>query len=215
MTNSPAVVAAGVAAVAIGPQGTLTLEDGSPSQRPTDMVPVATAAPVKMEATMNLGSLIPWRDKSRVDVPRDDLYDPFVQFRREVDRMFDDFFGAERMQAWNGWETVSPRIDLTDSNEELVVSAEIPGLDEKDFELTLAGDLLTIKGEKKVDHEERNGNRQYVERRYGSFSRSVRLPFEAADQNVEAKYDKGVLMIRVPKPSEIQQRIRRIEVKAA
>jgi HSP20 family protein len=130
--------------------------------------------------------------------------------------MFDDFFngGPFGFRPWSA-ASVSPTIDVSDGENELVVTAELPGLDEKDFEVTLAGDVLTIKGEKKVENENRNGNTYYVERRFGSFSRSVQLPFEAGDQQVEAKYDKGVLTIRVPKPAEVQRQVRRIEVKGA
>src|SRR5690606_31305227 len=98
---------------------------------------------------------------------------------------------------------------------ELVITAEMPGLEEKDLDVSLTGDLLTIKGEKKAEHEERNGGAYYVERRFGSFSRSVRLPFQVDDQDVEAKYDKGVLTIRIPKPLEMQKAVRRIPVKVA
>jgi HSP20 family protein len=166
---------------------------------------------------MNLGSLIPWRDKTQVDAQTDTYSDPFTSFRREVDRMFDDFFrsAGQGLQPWNaGWQTMAPRIDISDADKELLITAEMPGLDEKDFEVTLAGDLLTIKGEKKTENENRNGNAYYVERRFGSFSRSVRLPFEAGDEQVEANYDRGVLTVRVPKPAEAQRHVRRIEVKA-
>jgi HSP20 family protein len=166
---------------------------------------------------MNLGSLIPWRDKTQLDAHPETYSDPFTSFRREVDRMFDDFFrsAGQGLQPWNaGWPAMAPRIDISDSDKELVVTAEMPGLDEKDFEVTLAGDLLTIKGEKKTENENRNGNAYYVERRFGSFSRSVRLPFEAGDEQVQANYDRGVLTVRVPKPAEAQRHVRRIEVKA-
>jgi HSP20 family protein len=91
----------------------------------------------------------------------------------------------------------------------------LPGVDEKDVSVTLANGLLTIKGEKKSEHEEKNSDATYVERRYGSFSRTVRLPFEVGNEKVDAKYDKGVLTVRVPKPAEVQKAVRRIEVKAA
>jgi HSP20 family protein len=106
-------------------------------------------------------------------------------------------------------------MDLAENDKEVVITAELPGLDEKDFEVTVAGDLLTIKGEKRSDHEQRNGSSYYAERRYGSFSRSVRLPFEVQGEAVEARYDKGVLTVRLPKPAELQRPVRRIEVKRA
>ena len=109
---------------------------------------------------------------------------------------------------------VSPAIDVTDTEKEIVVTAELPLLDEKDFEVTLAGDILTIKGEKKIEHENRSGEYQ-LERRFGSFSRSLRLPYDETDEQIEARYDKGVLTIHLPKPPEAQRQVRRIEVNAA
>jgi HSP20 family protein len=168
---------------------------------------------------MDLKSLVPWRNSSKSNLPstREDYFDPFVTFRREMDRMFDDFFtgfgGGRSLQASGGWPAVTPVVDVTETDKEIVVAAELPGLDEKDFEVTLAGDLLTIKGEKKSEHEQKDGDAHYVERRYGSFARTVRLPFEVGNEKVDAKYDKGVLTVRVPKPADAQKAARRIEVK--
>lgn len=166
---------------------------------------------------MNLAALIPWRDKSHLPATREDLEDPFARFRREIGRMFDDFFGSRQlgMRAWSPGSQggISPNIDVADAEKELVITAELPGLDEKDFEVTLAGDVLTIKGEKKLENENRKGDTYYVERRFGSFSRSLRLPFEAGEEEIDAKYDGGVLTIRVPKPAGLQRQVRRIEVK--
>ena len=168
---------------------------------------------------MDLKSLVPWRNnKSNVPATREDYFDPFVTFRREMDRMFEDFFtgvgGDRALQSATGWSAVAPTIDVAESDREVVVTAELPGLNDKDFEVTLAGDLLTIKGEKKSEHEEKNGDATYMERRFGSFARTLRLPFEIGNEKIDAKYDKGVLTVRVPKPAEVQKRVRRIEVKA-
>jgi HSP20 family protein len=107
----------------------------------------------------------------------------------------------------------TPNLGLTENEKEIVVSAEMPGLDDKDFEVTISGDLLTVKGEKKAEHEHRNGDAYDMERRFGSFSRSVRLPFEVNDEKVDASYEKGALTIRVPKPADMQRQARRIEVR--
>jgi len=166
---------------------------------------------------MNLRALAPWRNepKSQVTGAREDSLDPFVVFRREIDRMFDGFFDAygRTGDAPSNWSSLTPTMDLVENEKDIVISAELPGLDEKDFEVTVAGDLLTLKGEKKSRQEERKGDSTYTERRYGSFSRSVRLPFEVKDEAVEASYDKGVLTVRVPKPAGLQPAVRRIEVK--
>jgi HSP20 family protein len=167
---------------------------------------------------MNLRSLAPWRSRSQAPATRGDDFDPFVSMRQEMDRVFDNFFGALDRPSrglMGGWQTISPALDIAENEKDVVVTAELPGLDEKDFEVTLAGDVLTLKGEKKSEQEKKNGDSQYVERRYGSFSRSVRLPFTVKNEAVEANYDKGVLTVRIPKPAEAQNAVRRIEVKTA
>jgi HSP20 family protein len=161
-------------------------------------------------------ALVPWRDRSQTPARREDLYDPFSTFRREVDRLFDDVFngfGRQASRSLGPWQDVTPTMDLTENESEIVVTAELPGIDDKDFEVTVAGDLLTVKGEKKAEQERRNGDACYVERRFGAFSRSVHLPFEVKDEKVDATYDKGVLTIRVPKPAAMQRAARRIEVR--
>ena len=162
-------------------------------------------------------ALVPWRDKSQTPALREEYSDPFLSFRREVVEHAIDFFSGFGRRAvgssFGSWGTPSPSMDVAENDKEIVVTAEMPGLDEKDFELTVSGDLLTLKGEKKAAHEHRNGDAYYMERRFGSFSRSVPLPFEVKDENVEARYEKGVLTIRVPKPADMQRQARRIEVR--
>jgi HSP20 family protein len=161
-------------------------------------------------------ALVPWRDKSQTPAPREEYPDPFLSFRREVDRMFDEFFagfGRRTPGSPSAWSAPTPSMDLAENGNEIVVTAEMPGLDEKDFEITVSGDVLTLKGEKKAEREQRDGDGYYMERRFGSFSRSVRLPFDVEDEKVEATYQKGVLTIRVPKPAGMQRQARRIEVR--
>jgi HSP20 family protein len=95
---------------------------------------------------------------------------------------------------------------------ELVITAELPGVDEKDVDVSVSGDTLTIKCEKQVVHEERGDEGRYTERRSGSFSRSVRLPFEVKDEEVHANFDEGVLTIRLQKLPDTEKTVRRIEV---
>jgi HSP20 family protein len=167
---------------------------------------------------MNFGTLIPWRDKRQVSTRQDDYTDPFAAFRREIDRVFEDFSRgfASPTRLPNGvWGAVTPLVDVTETDKDVVVTAELPGLDEKDFEVTLAGDVLTISGEKKDEREQKNDNGYYMERHFGSFSRSLRLPFEASDETIEANFDKGLLTVRIPKPANVQSAVRKIDVKAA
>lgn len=167
---------------------------------------------------MDFKAMVPWRNASKqTPATPDDFADPFVNFRREVDRMFDDFFegfGRPGRSSLTGWSGHTPSIDLAENDNEITITAELPGIDEKDIELTVTGDLLMLRGEKKSEQEQANGDRYYAERRYGSFSRAVRLPFEVKEQEaVEANYDKGVLSVRIPKPAEQQRQVRRIEIK--
>lgn len=161
-------------------------------------------------------ALVPWRNnKAQTPATREDFFDPFVTFRREMDRMFDDFFGGGALRpAHAGWQTLTPAVDIDETDREMVITAELPSVSDKDVEVSLAGDILTIKGEKRAEREEKNGDSTYMERRFGSFSRSVRLPFEVKDEKVDAKFKDGVLTIHLPKPAELQRAVRRIDVKS-
>jgi HSP20 family protein len=158
-------------------------------------------------------SLVPWRERSQAPATRDEIFDPFMNFRRELDRVFDSFFDGFGQRPLADLAGLTPALDVSEDDKELVVTAEVPGVSEKDVDVTLSGDLLTIRGEKKAENEQKDGNVSYVERRYGSFSRSLRLPFDVKDEHVDATYDKGVLTVRIPKPAEAQSAVRRIEVK--
>ena len=171
---------------------------------------------------LDLKSLVPWGQKrNSVPVTQKDreFLDPFYAFRREMDRLFDDFFSNGSMLArrngGNGWYDLAPELDIAETDKDIVVTAELPGVDQKDLEVTLAGDTLTIKGEKKYEHEENDEGRHYMERRYGSFCRTVRLPFEAGDLSVDAELKNGVLTVRVPKPAELRTESKRIEIHTA
>jgi HSP20 family protein len=166
---------------------------------------------------VDFNALVPWRNnKSQTPAMRgEDFFDPFVTFRREMDRMFEDFFGGGALRhAHAGWQALTPAVDIDETDQQMVITAELPGVSDKDVEVSLAGDILTIKGEKKAEREEKNGDATYMERRFGSFSRSVRLPFEVKDEKIDAKFKDGVLTIHLPKPAELQRAVRRIEVKS-
>jgi len=95
------------------------------------------------------------------------------------------------------------------------VTAELPGVEEKDLDVTLANGMVTVRGEKRTEHDEQNKDKNWhvVERSYGSFSRTVPLPFDPDPAKVEAKFDNGVLRIHLPKPPEVAQKQQKIEIK--
>lgn len=140
--------------------------------------------------------------------------DPFSMLHREIERVFDDFYKGTPMR-WPGTETeIDVKIDVSENDKELKVTAELPGVDEKNLDVTLVGDLLTLKGEKKVEQERKEENYHFVERSYGSFMRSLRLPFEAGDKDVKAEFAKGVLTVTVAKPADVQKASKKIAIKA-
>ena len=166
---------------------------------------------------MNFGSLIPWRERPRPTTRHEQRDDPFPAidaFRRGFDRVIEDFFTGMGSDS-RPFARLTPSVDVEEEDKHIVVTAEVPGLDEKDLDITVAGDVLTIRGEKKAASENRNGNSYYVERQFGSFSRSVQLPYEIGEGAVDATYAKGVLTVRLPKPADAQREVRRIEVKAS
>jgi HSP20 family protein len=168
------------------------------------------------EATMDFRDLIPFgRERRGVPVQRDRQEHPLEAFQREFNRLFEDFF---RAPAWaggaEGMFAAAPSVDVKETDTEYEVSAELPGMDEKDVELTLADNLLTIRGEKKTEREEKDKNYYLSERSFGSFRRTIPLPAEVDEDKVEAHFRNGVLTVRLPKSAEAQARTRRIEVKA-
>jgi len=141
--------------------------------------------------------------------------DPFAHFRRDFDRLVEDMFGGRGTARWPGAAAaaVDLKLDVSESDKEIKVRAELPGVEEKDVEVMLADDILTIKGEKRVEDERKDENHHMIERSYGSFARSLRLPPGIDPSQVNATFDRGVLTVALPKPAEVQQRTRKIEIK--
>jgi HSP20 family protein len=129
-----------------------------------------------------------------------------------MDRLFDELWHGFDLAPWSReGGTFTPRIDVEETDTELVMSAELPGLETKDFDIELHEDLLTIKGEKRVETQDKS--RGYTERSSGSFRRTFRLSCEVDADKVSAEYKNGILKVTLPKPSEAASQSRRIEVK--
>jgi HSP20 family protein len=145
--------------------------------------------------------------------------DIFSAMRDEVDHVFERF---ER-GGWPRWPTLlrrdgaitAPELDVRENTNAIVVEAELPGVDEKDVSVTLANGVLTIKGEKKHEKEEKGENYYLSERSFGSFERAIRLPDTVDEAKVEAKFDKGVLKVTAAKKPEAVKAERKIEIKKA
>ena len=143
----------------------------------------------------------------------------FQSFQAEIDRLFDGFFtdfgrfpsslvSKERIGPF------SPKIDISNDESSIEINAELPGLDEKDIQVSLQEDVLTIKGEKKSGDEKKSKDFYRVERRFGSFERSIRIPQEVDAEKIKASFKNGVLTVSLPKSEKAKDNVRKIEVKA-
>ena len=130
-------------------------------------------------------------------------------FSREVDRLFDAFFGGGESAAGRRWV---PPMDLVEAEDHFVLKADLPGLSEDDVAIEIQDGTLKISGERKAEHEEREKGWYRVERAFGSFARSLSLPDGINADAVSAEFDRGVLEVRIPKPEE--RKPLRIEIKA-
>lgn len=136
--------------------------------------------------------------------------DPFLQLHREMNRLFDDTFrGFGGGEGGQGGGTIMPSLDVHDIDDGIEVTAELPGVAKDDIDLSLDGDMLTISGEKK--NERKDERAHVVERSYGSFRRSVQLPFAPDPGKVQADCDNGILRIRLPRGAE-QERSKKIPI---
>ncbi len=139
-------------------------------------------------------------------------YDPFMQLHREMNRLFDDTLRGYGPPGSEGSSMLAgPRMNVSETDKEIRIEAELPGVPEKDVNVELTDDVLTIRGEKRAERELKDYH--VVERSFGSFSRSVRLPFSAKPDQVHAAFNHGVLTVTVPKASS-QERVHRIQVQA-
>jgi len=133
--------------------------------------------------------------------------------RSEMDRPLDTFlFGKPKASGFAGEEEWQPPIDVAETESELVINVEIPGVDPKDIDVSLSGDTLFIKGEKKPETEEKEEDYHLVERNYGSFTRSIRLLVEVQSDKISASYKNGVLTVVLPKPEGTQKKEIKIKV---
>jgi HSP20 family protein len=152
---------------------------------------------------------------------------PFESLHREIDRLFDDFgmglrwpfgrslFAAEPLfQRELAWPKM-PAVDVIESEKGYEITADLPGMDEKNIEVKVSDGVLTMKGERQEEKEEKKKDYYLQERSFGSFQRSFELPESVDADKIEASFKKGVLTVKLPKKPEAQKPAKKIEVKAA
>lgn len=138
---------------------------------------------------------------------------PFIVFQAEMNRLFDGFFrgfGLDFFEKRPG--TFNPSIDITDTGKALKVTAELPGIDDTDIDISMSRETLTIKGEKKEEKEEKGESYHRMERSYGSFTRTISLPVEIEADKIKATFKKGLLTIILPKAEKVLKETRKIAI---
>ena len=148
---------------------------------------------------------------------------PIVSLREEIDHLFDNFmtswpsagrwFDSDPFRNFGTMgAALSPKVDVSESSDSYEISAELPGLEDKDIQLTLSDNVLTLKGEKKSEREEKEKDHYLSERSFGSFQRTFALPQDADLDKIYTEFKKGVLRVHLPKSSEAKAKTRKIEV---
>jgi len=144
--------------------------------------------------------------------------DPFLSLHREMNRLFDDVFrgaplptAAGRQGQGDVGNFVNASMNVSETDKEIRITAELPGVTEQDIDVSLDDDVLTIRGEKRFERKDAKENFHFVERAYGTFQRSLRLPYAVDSEQVQASFENGVLTVTVPKTGR-QERSRRIQI---
>jgi HSP20 family protein len=161
-------------------------------------------------------SLTPWRGRFGLLLGEREKKYPLDVFHREFDHLFENLWhnfdppmiGRQEMP----FGTVMPRIDMMEDEDRIHLTVELPGMDERDVEVTLSDNALTIKGEKKVELEETEKPYAYMERFYGSFCRRIPLDIDVVTDKVEATFEKGVLSINLPKVAEAKKSYKKVPI---
>lgn len=173
---------------------------------------------------MALGEMVPWRWGNLRRLGREEK--PFAGFRediatlhREMDRLFDSLWneGFSPSLLSGEWPRmdVVPQLDVTEDDKSFSVKVDLPGMDEKDVDVTLFDRVLTIRGKKEEDRETKEKDYYRRERTYGSFRRSIEIPAAVDSAKIDASFKNGVLTINLPKTKEAQDKVKHIQVKAA
>lgn len=167
---------------------------------------------------LNVRDLIPWSRDRQVMPKRHGFEYPFLGLQRDIDRLFHEFWHGFDMPLPHHWEqgvAMMPSIDVREDEKEVVICAELPGMTEEDIDVTLSDTMLVIEGEKKSEHEDREGGYRYTERSFGSFRRGVPIDAAIVGDKVEATFKDGVLTVVLPKTPEAQKKHKKIDVKGS
>ena len=159
---------------------------------------------------MRFSPLIPFRSS----LPARSGGDPFSTLRSEMDDLFSRFFELDTTGRFSGLADFAPSIDVSETESEIVVKADLPGVEQDNVSLELHDDVLVLKGERKQETEAGEGeDHRVIERSYGRFERAMRLPFTPAESDVETRYKNGVLTVKVAKPEKPEDKAKQIPIR--
>ena len=171
---------------------------------------------------MHIKDLIPWARQNEAAQPKSlqpgTPGHPLAELQRQMNQVFESFWrGMDRPLAGFDWPfgEQMPRSDVVETADGVEVTVELPGMEQKDVEVSLAGDTLTIKGEKKVERQDEKKGYYVSERSYGSVYRTIPLPSGVDTEKADASFKNGVLTVKIPHSPEAKAKAKRIEVKAA
>ncbi len=161
---------------------------------------------------MNMRDLIPWSHNEAAPSRYRGEADPFMTLQREMNHLFDDVFRGIEGLPFGGFGRTAgwPNLEVTETDTAVRISAELPGMDEKDVEVLMNDGMLTIRGEKKSEVEDKA--RSFSERTYGRFERRIPLPSEIEAEKVEASFRNGVLTVSLPKSQKAAEQVKRIAI---
>jgi HSP20 family protein len=168
---------------------------------------------------MAITDLIPWKKRqSSLPVERRQDEDYFLDLRKQMNRLFDDFFEQPfGIDPFLGGSILkgdfAPRLNISETEKEIMVSTELPGLEPEDINIALDHNTLTISGEKHAEEEEKGKRIYRVERSYGSFHRSILLPNDVDEDKIDATFKRGVLKVKLPKTQAAQEKSKSIKIK--
>ena len=149
----------------------------------------------------------------KLPVKRKEIANPFLGLQQEMNSIFnrfsDNFLAPFREDSWSTF----PKVNVKEYKRTIEVTAELPGIDKKDIEISVSDNVLTLRGEKRQENETKENNYYRMERSYGSFNRNVTLPSEVIADKTDAKFKNGVLTITVPKKPDSEQKSKKIEIK--
>jgi HSP20 family protein len=143
---------------------------------------------------------------------------PFYSLQREMNSLFDNFFRGFNVVPQGfaaGMGSFTPSVDVKENEKEVIIKAELPGVEEKDIDVTVTNDSVTIKGEKKEEKEDKDKNFYYMERSYGSFCRVIPLETEIETDKAQASFKNGILDIKIPKNQKAKEKGTKVSIKTS